>query len=102
MNIAAVTCYGVGILVQIPFIASALYTGPIARAIGGIDLSWIVGLLVTSPAYYWLALRSQTRAEAALARGAGKGTGRWGRPARSGRTRQGQSSQPHRWARTGS
>jgi NCS1 family nucleobase:cation symporter-1 len=71
VNVAAVTCYGVGILVQIPFIASALYTGPIARAIGGIDLSWIVGLLVTSPAYYWLALRSQTRAEAALARGAG-------------------------------
>ena len=71
VNIAAVTCYGVGILVQIPFIASALYTGPVARAIGGIDLSWIVGLLVTSPAYYWLALRSQTRAEAALARGAG-------------------------------
>jgi NCS1 family nucleobase:cation symporter-1 len=71
VNIAAVTCYGVGILVQIPFIASALYTGPVARAIGGIDLSWIVGLLVTSPAYYWLARRSQTRAEAALARGVG-------------------------------
>jgi len=35
----------VGILVQIPFIASALYTGPIARAMGGIDLSWIVGLM---------------------------------------------------------
>jgi len=71
VNVAAVTCYGVGILVQIPFIASALYTGPIARAIGGIDLSWIVGLLVTSPAYYWMALRSRSRAEAALARGAG-------------------------------
>jgi NCS1 family nucleobase:cation symporter-1 len=71
VNVAAVTCYGVGILVQVPFIASALYTGPVARAIGGIDLSWIVGLLVTAPAYYWLARRSQTRAEAALARGAG-------------------------------
>jgi len=71
VNVAAVTCYGVGILVQIPFIASALYTGPIARAMGGIDLSWIVGLLVTSPAYYWLARRSQTRAGSALARGAG-------------------------------
>jgi NCS1 family nucleobase:cation symporter-1 len=58
-------------LVQIPFIASALYLGPVARAIGGIDLSWIIGLLVTSPAYYWLARRSQTRDEAALARGAG-------------------------------
>ena len=54
-----------GILVQLPFIASALYTGAVARAIGGIDLSWIVGLAVTSPAYYWLAKRSQTRAEGA-------------------------------------
>ena len=58
VNGAAVACYGFGILVQLPFIASALYTGPIARAIGGIDLSWIVGLALTSPAYYWLAKRS--------------------------------------------
>jgi NCS1 family nucleobase:cation symporter-1 len=59
VNVAAVTCYGFGILVQIPFIASSLYTGPLARAAGGIDLSWIVGLLLTSPAYYWMAKRSQ-------------------------------------------
>ncbi|HWJ35159.1 MAG TPA: cytosine permease [Steroidobacteraceae bacterium] len=71
INVAAVTCYGVGILVQLPFIASALYTGPIARAIGGIDLSWIIGLAVTSPAYYWLARRSQTRGETLLVRDAG-------------------------------
>ena len=58
INGAAVACYAIGILVQLPFIASALYTGPIARAIGGIDLSWIVGLAVTSPAYYWLAKRA--------------------------------------------
>ena len=58
INGAAVACYAIGILVQLPFIASALYTGPIARAIGGIDLSWSVGLAVTSPAYYWLAKRA--------------------------------------------
>jgi nucleobase:cation symporter-1, NCS1 family len=63
VNGAAVTCYVVGILVQLPFIVSPLYTGPVARAIGGIDLSWIVGLAVTSPAYYWLAKRSQGRRE---------------------------------------
>jgi NCS1 family nucleobase:cation symporter-1 len=55
VNWAAVICYLLGILVQLPFETSALYTGPIARALGGIDLSWIVGLVVTSPAYYWLA-----------------------------------------------
>jgi hypothetical protein len=37
---------------------------------GGIDLSWIVGLAVTSPAYYWMAQRSQARATAVVARGA--------------------------------
>ena len=63
INGAAVSCYALGILVQIPFIASPLYTGPVARAIGGIDLSWIAGLALTSPAYYWLARRSQGRQE---------------------------------------
>jgi NCS1 family nucleobase:cation symporter-1 len=59
VNGVAVGCYLIGILVQLPFVASPLYTGPIAAAIGGIDLSWIVGLLVTAPAYYWFAKRSQ-------------------------------------------
>jgi len=68
VNAAAVTCYAVGILVQLPFIASPLYVGPVARAIGGVDLSWFVGLAVTSPAYYWLAKRSQSRAELLLSR----------------------------------
>jgi len=67
VNVAAVTCYGFGILVQLPFIASALYTGPVARAMGGIDLSWIVGLLVTSPVYYWLGKRAQARRGVSLA-----------------------------------
>jgi NCS1 family nucleobase:cation symporter-1 len=62
VNVAAVTCYGLGIVVQLPFIDSALYTGFAARAMGGVDLSWIVGLAVTSPAYYWLASRSPGRA----------------------------------------
>jgi nucleobase:cation symporter-1, NCS1 family len=68
INGAAVTCYAIGILVQIPFIASPLYKGPIARAIGDIDLAWIVGLAVTSPAYYWLAKRTQSRAGVLAAR----------------------------------
>jgi NCS1 family nucleobase:cation symporter-1 len=66
VNAAAVSCYALGILVQLPFVASPLYTGPVARAIGGIDLSWIIGLIVTSPAYYWLAKFSQMRGKASL------------------------------------
>jgi NCS1 family nucleobase:cation symporter-1 len=59
VNAVAVQCYLIGILVQLPLVATPLYTGPLARAMGGIDLSWIVGLAVTGPAYYWLARRSR-------------------------------------------
>jgi NCS1 family nucleobase:cation symporter-1 len=61
VNGAAVACYIAGIIVQLPFVASPLYTGSVARSMGGVDLSWIVGLAVTSPAYYWIAKRSQAR-----------------------------------------
>jgi NCS1 family nucleobase:cation symporter-1 len=61
VNQVAVGCYVLGILVQLPFVSTPLYTGPIARALGGVDLAWIVGLLVTSPIYYWLAKRAQRR-----------------------------------------
>ena len=66
VNAAAVICYVVGIVVQFPFIASPLYTGPIARALGGVDLSWIVGLVVTAPAYFSLAKCSRTREHVTL------------------------------------
>jgi len=66
VNAAAVSCYALGILVQLPFISSPLFEGPVAHAMGGIDLSWIIGLAVTSPAYYWLAKRSQARAQPVL------------------------------------
>jgi NCS1 family nucleobase:cation symporter-1 len=68
INGAAVTCYGVGILIQLPFISSPLYTGPLARAMGGIDLSWVIGLAVTAPAYYWLAKRSRGHESLAVTR----------------------------------
>ena len=59
-NLTALACYLVGIVVQIPFVAADFYTGPIARALGGVDLSWIVGIAVVSPVYYF-AVRSWQR-----------------------------------------
>jgi NCS1 family nucleobase:cation symporter-1 len=55
INVVAVLCYCIGIVVQVPFMASPLFTGAIARSMGGADLSWIVGLAITSPVYYVLA-----------------------------------------------
>jgi NCS1 family nucleobase:cation symporter-1 len=61
VNGPAVACYVLGILVQLPFVSCALYTGAVAKVMGGIDLSWIAGLAITSPVYYWLAKRTQRR-----------------------------------------
>ncbi|WP_371649170.1 cytosine permease [Streptomyces sp. NBC_00224] len=52
-NVTALTCYVVGVAVQIPFLATKLYTGAITKKLDGADISWIVALVVTS-ALYWL------------------------------------------------
>lgn len=60
-NPQALLAYAVGILVQIPFMNTPLYVGPISAHINGADLSWLVGLVVTSPLYYWLANRDNAQ-----------------------------------------
>ena len=54
VNWLAIFCYVLGIIVEIPFMSTAIYTGPIARMLEGADISWIVGLAVVSPVYYFL------------------------------------------------
>ncbi|MFE1547677.1 purine-cytosine permease family protein [Streptomyces sp. NPDC058718] len=50
-NVTALTCYVVGVAVQVPFLATKLYTGAITKRLDGADISWIVGLVVTSVLY---------------------------------------------------
>ena len=57
-NTTALVSYLVGIGIQIPFLAQALYTGPITVALGGVDISWLVGLVVTGALYYFWARKS--------------------------------------------
>jgi purine-cytosine permease-like protein len=61
-----IAAYIVGIAVEIPFMSTELYTGPAASAMNGTDLSWIVGLVVTVPLYYLLAVRQRARRPAAV------------------------------------
>jgi NCS1 family nucleobase:cation symporter-1 len=49
--------YLIGFAVMIPFFSSGLYTGPIARALGGADIAMLVGLPV-SAGIYLIACRS--------------------------------------------
>jgi nucleobase:cation symporter-1, NCS1 family len=55
-----ITAYLIGILVEVPFMSTTLWTGPAASAMNGTDLSWIVGLVITVPLYYLLATRVAT------------------------------------------
>jgi NCS1 family nucleobase:cation symporter-1 len=48
----AIACYVAGIIIEVPFMSQTLYTGPIAKMLGGADISWIVCLIVISPVYY--------------------------------------------------
>jgi len=62
-NRTSLSVYALGIIAEIPFMSTALYTGPVAKSIDGVDVAWIVGLLVACLAYYPLA-RTWTEPEA--------------------------------------
>jgi nucleobase:cation symporter-1, NCS1 family len=56
--------YVLAVAVQVPFIAQAFYTGPLVRALGGTDISWVVGG-VAGVVFYLVALRIPARDQAA-------------------------------------
>ena len=64
-NWVAIGSYIAGALIQVPFSATTIYTGPLAAAMGGVDISWIVGLVVVAPLYYVAARVFRKKAEPA-------------------------------------
>lgn len=58
-NWSAIIAYLIGIIIQLPFVVTTLFTGPIGKALGGVDISWIVGIVVIAPLYYWMAKGSK-------------------------------------------
>ncbi|MDI3386667.1 cytosine permease [Streptomyces sp. B-S-A8] len=60
----ALAVYAVGIGVQLPFLVTHFYTGPLVAPLGGADVSWIVGLTVPAVLYWGVAGRKRgTEAE---------------------------------------
>ena len=51
-NWPALIIYAVSIGVEIPFINSTLYVGPLVKHLGGADISWILGIVVAGVLYY--------------------------------------------------
>jgi len=60
-NLTGIGVYVVGILVQVPFLSTAFYTGPLVDPLGGADISWILGLTVPAVLYYAIARKATAR-----------------------------------------
>lgn len=61
-NWVGLGCYFAGVLMQLPFVDSPFFTGFIAKAMGGLDLSWLVGLIGTAILYYVFASKKANNA----------------------------------------
>ena len=51
LNTHALLIYFFGIVVQVPFVENAFFSGPYAHLIPGVDISWVISLVLTSIVY---------------------------------------------------
>ncbi|CUW48616.1 purine-cytosine permease family protein [Novacetimonas hansenii] len=61
-NMPAVMSYVVGVLVELPFLKNDLYMGFLLPMLHGVDISWLVSLIVTTVVYVVLYRGGSTRA----------------------------------------
>ncbi|MBS0364657.1 MAG: cytosine permease [Proteobacteria bacterium] len=52
-NWRGLTAYFIGFVAMIPFFATGLWQGPVARALGGADIAMLIGLPVSAAVYLW-------------------------------------------------
>lgn len=71
-NAVGLGTYAIGLLVQVPFMVTPLYTGPIGAALSGVDVAWILGFVISGAVYLVLtrkfprAVPAEDRAEAGI------------------------------------
>lgn len=61
-NVIGVMIYLIGVAIQLPFISTAFYTGMLVTRLDGVDVSWIIGLLIPGCLYYVFGRASAKRA----------------------------------------
>jgi nucleobase:cation symporter-1, NCS1 family len=52
MDWGTLAAYLIGIGVELPFMNTSFYVGPIVNSLGGADISWMIGLVVAGTLYY--------------------------------------------------
>jgi cytosine/uracil/thiamine/allantoin permease len=69
-GLRGIAAYAIGFISMIPFFyiydgveQREVYVGPLAKALGSIDIAWLVGLIVSGVAYYWLSRSIDLKAE---------------------------------------
>jgi NCS1 family nucleobase:cation symporter-1 len=65
-NAKALIAYFIGIMIQIPFLTNAFFTGPFANVIPDVDVSWVIGLVVSFIVYYLFNFSKIKYADSAL------------------------------------
>lgn len=61
VNWMAIVAYVLGFLIELPFMNSTVYEGVIAKSLGGADISWIPGIIVSAGIYYLVMYVRKTR-----------------------------------------
>ncbi|KAM9864393.1 hypothetical protein ACIFOC_02947 [Leucobacter aridicollis] len=61
-NAPAIISYVITIVVQIPFMSTAFFTGPLFEALGGVDIAWIIALTLPGVIYFFLMRKTRLRA----------------------------------------
>jgi NCS1 family nucleobase:cation symporter-1 len=65
-NLTGIAVYIIGVLVQLPFLATSFYTGPLVARLSDTDISWIIGLIVPAILYFALTRRNRDQTPPAL------------------------------------
>ncbi len=74
VNMRAMLVYLIVFGIEVPFMNTTVYEGPIAKALNGGDIAWIVGAVVTVPVYL-LAMRGGRASAQAAAEGVASSVG---------------------------
>jgi NCS1 family nucleobase:cation symporter-1 len=69
VNVRTLIVYLIAFGVEVPFMNTTVFEGPAARALGGGDIAWIVGAVVTVPLYLLAAVRGNGTTERAAQEG---------------------------------